>query len=124
MDVTSWFLDKGLNMTMEEREAEMRAELEACGGVKALAADLLSAAEYANPADNGDCVDVRLRYHNGDWSLLTGDASYDQDHRGYWGCSSVSSETTADDARQIAEQLVEDVLEHAWECKHEFETAD
>lgn len=108
-------------MTMDEREAEMRAELGACGGVKALAADLLAAAQDANPEDNDDCVDVRLRYHNGDWSLLTGDSQYDTDSRGYWGSSSVTGDCTPGEASYVADDLVEQVLEHAWEAQHEHD---
>jgi hypothetical protein len=31
-------------------------------------------------------VDVRLNVQEGGWKLLTGDSSYDQDHRGQWSC--------------------------------------
>jgi hypothetical protein len=37
----------------------------------------------------GEC-DIRLQvYPSGEWSLRVGDSSYDQDHRGYWGASSI-----------------------------------
>ncbi len=35
-------------------------------------------------------IDVRLQVHeSGQWSLHFGDSSYDQDHRGVWGSSSI-----------------------------------
>lgn len=32
-------------------------------------------------------IDVRLNVQEGGWALLTGDACYDDDHRGLWGAS-------------------------------------
>jgi hypothetical protein len=50
-------------------------------------------------------MDVRLQVHQGGgWSIHTGDASYDQDHRGYWGASSLSRDT---DCAELAEELIE-----------------
>jgi hypothetical protein len=35
-------------------------------------------------------ADIRLQvYPSGEWSLRVGDSSYDQDHHGYWGASSL-----------------------------------
>ena len=37
----------------------------------------------------GEC-DVRLQvYEDGEWQLRWGLSDYDQDHRGYWGASSI-----------------------------------
>lgn len=71
-----------------------------------------------NPADIEDedgnpSGDVRLQVHNGRWSLHTGSSDYDQDHRGYWGASSVSP--TAD--RALVEDIADDLLA---ECADDF----
>jgi hypothetical protein len=55
--------------------------------------------------------DVRLRFHAGEWSLLTGDPQYDTDHRGYWASGVVlmtDEEHVLDD---LAERLFEDVVD-------------
>lgn len=52
--------------------------------------------------------DVRLQVHDGSWSLHTGDASYDQDHRGYWGAGFL---TEGDgDCRELAQDLIDEAL--------------
>jgi hypothetical protein len=35
-------------------------------------------------SDDGEGVEVRLQVVNGSWCIRTGDASYDDDHRGTW----------------------------------------
>lgn len=56
-------------------------------------------------------TDVRLRIFNDDWYFYTGDSSYDQDHRGYWGASSVTLSDTYDTLRETAKDLIDQVLE-------------
>ena len=51
-------------------------------------------------------TDCRLRWHNGSWQLLTGSADYDQDHRGYWACSSIPYDCTRAEAKEIAHDLI------------------
>jgi hypothetical protein len=34
-------------------------------------------------------IDVRLRLHEGEWTVLWGDPSFDLDHRGHWGASTL-----------------------------------
>ena len=53
-------------------------------------------------------VDVRLRVHKDEWAVLSGDSSYDQDHRGCWGASSVDCET---DPGFVADDLISQVLD-------------
>ncbi len=39
-------------------------------------------------------IDVRLQvYPDGQWAVHSGSSDYDQDHRGYWGASSIDAET-------------------------------
>lgn len=55
-------------------------------------------------------TDVRFRMHNGCWQILWGLSDYDQDHRGYWGASSIPSATeglTQEQALEIAKELIE-----------------
>jgi hypothetical protein len=57
-----------------------------------------------------DTIDVRLQVHdNGDWYLHAGDSSFDTDHRGYWGSSSISVGETQTTLQQIASQLLNEV---------------
>ena len=72
-----------------------------------LAADLADARDSIEP----DFVDVRIRYHDGEWSFHVGDSSYDQDHRGAWGASSVAINDDDDALDSIAAELLEQALE-------------
>ena len=56
-------------------------------------------------------TDVRLQVHEGSWSLHSGDAQYDTDHRGYWGAASVSVDDTNATLRQTAKDLIRQVEE-------------
>jgi hypothetical protein len=93
------------------------------GGLDALSADLVSLSTrvegcqlpgsiggYLTP-DDPPTIDCRLRYFDGNWSFLTGDSSYDQDHRGHWGASCVGANLAVSEAQNIACDLVEQVLE-------------
>ena len=56
--------------------------------------------------------DIRLQFWpDGDWAVHSGDSSYDQDHRGFWGCSSVSEDTSDVDIKNIVSNLTEQVME-------------
>ena len=77
------------------------------GGHKSLLHDLCW---IMGDADEGG-IDVRLRYHDGQFSLLSGDSSYDQDHHGHWGCSSVTDDMDADTLSGIAIDLHDQVLD-------------
>lgn len=57
--------------------------------------------------DSEPYTDIRLQVVDGGWQLNTGDAGYDQDHRGYWGTGSVSPECSKAEARRIAKDLIE-----------------
>jgi hypothetical protein len=58
---------------------------------KALVSAQKSLRSLCSPSDlsEGDetpGADVRLNVQENGWKLLTGDSSYDQDHRGLWSC--------------------------------------
>jgi len=63
-----------------------------------------------NDFPDGKWCDVRLQvYPDGDWTIRVGDSSYDQDHRGYWGSSSLNGRRfkSIDVARDLLEQCKE-----------------
>lgn len=90
-------------------------------GVRAVAAALRAENTYLRAIglradDTGFCGDVRLQvYPDGQWALHAGDASYDTDHRGYWGCSSLDGERF--DSMAMARQLIDDCKEHYAQTK-------
>jgi len=52
-------------------------------------------------------MDVRLQvYPNGDWAVRWGDPSYDQDHRGYWGSSSIPGSNRRFNSEDVARHLI------------------
>jgi hypothetical protein len=94
-------------------------DFKTAGGPDALSVDLVSLSARVETYDPDDIrddsgeptIDCRLRYHDREFYFLTGDASYDQDHRGHWGASCVGVDLTEDEARSIARDLVEQVLD-------------
>ena len=63
--------------------------------------------------EDGDCegesdsVDVRIQVaSDGSWSIHSGDACYDTDHRGYWGASSIGQYDSAEELRSVAEDII------------------
>jgi hypothetical protein len=53
-------------------------------------------------------IDVRLQvYEDGNWAIRSGDSQYDQDHRGYWGSSSVPGSGKPFKATETARELIE-----------------
>lgn len=60
---------------------------------------------------DGHC-DIRLQvYESGEWAVRWGDPSYDQDHRGYWGGSSVAHEDTDAELLDVALDLIDQAQE-------------
>ncbi len=89
------------------------------GGKDALSIDLFAVVQKSktyNPEDiddgDGPSIDVRLRYFQGCMYFYTGDSSYDQDHRGFWGSSSVGPHTDLATCSNIANDLLDQVLEN------------
>lgn len=57
--------------------------------------------------------DVRLQvYEDGQWAVRWGDSSYDQDHRGYCGASSIEPTSTFEDLIQVAKDLISQAEDH------------
>lgn len=65
--------------------------------------------------DDGDgLIDVRLQIGpDGSYCFHSGDASYDQDHRGFWGAGTVSSDDGDQECAQIGRDLVEQAIDAA-----------
>jgi hypothetical protein len=53
--------------------------------------------------------DIRVRVFDGTWEIHTGDAQYDQDHRGLWGAACVRPGISKHDAWALAIDLLEDI---------------
>jgi hypothetical protein len=65
---------------------------------------------HDDPDEEG--IDVRLQvYPGGSWAIRSGDSSYDQDHRGYWGAGSVPGNGRRFSARELARELIEQARE-------------
>ena len=63
-----------------------------------------------------DYLDIRLRLQaDGSFDVLSGDASYDTDHRGYWGASSINSDTAKTELHGIAADLVDQAIDDLFE---------
>jgi hypothetical protein len=79
----------------------------------ALRAENRSLAPYCTghrDPDDDRSVDIRLQvYPNGSWAIRVGDASYDLDHHGYWGASSLDGRRF--DSRSLAKDLLEQAKE-------------
>ena len=51
------------------------------------------------------------------WYWHTGDSSYDQDHRGYWGAASIGLNMTEEEARDTAIDLIDQARDAAaWDA--------
>lgn len=74
---------------------------------------------------SADCdieCDVRLQlYADGTWCVRFGLSDYDQDHRGYWGASTIPGAGEAFNADDVAKDLWEQALDaqadDAWEVE-------
>lgn len=64
--------------------------------------------------------DIRLQVaEDGSSAIHTGDASYDTDHRGYWGASSITPDMTDDECAGVAYDLI--LAASAEECKDDLD---
>lgn len=81
--------------------------------------DIDPEAEAGEEEDEPAYRDVRLQVYpgpHGAWYIREGDSSYDQDHRGFWGASSVSSGDSDETLREIAADLLDQAQDsHAQE---------
>ena len=81
--------------------------------IASVTAALKEAREYLN----GEDMDVRLQlYEDGAWALRTGLSDYDQDHRGFWGASSITGGCLIKHLRDTAADLLEQVRDAHASC--------
>lgn len=60
-----------------------------------------------------DGCDVRLQvYPDGSWAVRWGLSDYDDDHRGYWGASSVPGGGRRFDSRGVARDVIGQAQDH------------
>ena len=71
--------------------------------------DRFTKAALTDPNSDFSGVDVRLQCTSSGWSVHTGDPSYDQSHKGFWGNSTLSYD------RQHLGDLARDLIEQARE---------
>jgi len=65
------------------------------------------------PDDADEGIDVRLQVMpDSTWTVNWGSSDYDQDHRGYWGSSSVPGDNRRFDSKEVARDLIEQAREH------------
>ena len=69
--------------------------------------DNFSAEGLTEPGEDFAGTDCRLQVQDGSWSLHTGSADYDQDHGGFWSCSSIRRGCSRAEASEIARQLID-----------------
>lgn len=79
--------------------------------------DVASSLQDINANVDGEC-DVRLQvYEDGEWIVRYGLSDYDQDHRGYWGASSVPGVIAGKVTRFKSYDIARDLLEQARDQK-------
>ena len=75
--------------------------------VTALVAALREERRYWSATDDSETsVDIRLQVVDGSWALHTGDASYDTDHRGYWGAGQLDTCDTNEQLTALANMML------------------
>lgn len=93
--------------SLDHEAAVKKASPEGWPTADEIASDLKHVA--ADLADDEEGTDVRLRVQaDGDWELKVGLSDYDTDHRGYWGASSISSDS---DVKAVAADLLDQAEE-------------
>lgn len=78
--------------------------------------DDIAAALYGHlqHMDKGEeYTDVRLQVYGSRWAVHVGCSDYDQDHRGYWGASTMSASDTFDALLSTAEFLLDQAKDQA-----------
>lgn len=80
--------------------------------IRELTQDLIGIKRWLRDNDIGE-TDIRLQVVDGGWATHTGDSSYDQDHRGFWGASCIDRTTNC---RDLARDLIEQARDHRVQC--------
>jgi hypothetical protein len=79
--------------------------------------DVANDLRLANKQVEGSC-DVRLQVsESGSWEIRVGDASYDLDHRGYWGASGVPGDGHRFNSIETARELLDQAKDQYHCCQ-------
>lgn len=62
------------------------------------------------PDSEEEPLEIRLQVDDYSWNIKTGDSSFDQSHKGYWGFGFANK---GDNAKDLAEGLIENLMEDA-----------
>lgn len=102
-------------------EDTIRNDFESSGGISSLTNDILAISQDIDatylPVPDGSepIIECRIQYHNGIFGWYTGQPCYDTDHRGHWGASVVTQNMTREEARNVAGDLLDQVIESAYQ---------
>ena len=98
---------------LEAMEAEYKQEAYRFAMAIRDEAQTYDPAELADDEGNPS-IDVRLQvFEDGGYTFHSGDASYDQDHRGFWGAASVGPDDDDQACVMIGRDLADQALDHA-----------
>ena len=84
---------------------------------KELAKELYMISQFDFEELDEEEIEVRLQLCDGSYNLLTGDPSYDTDHRGYWGCGSITPNMTMRECLELAGDLKDQCLDQKAEME-------
>ncbi len=71
----------------------------------------------ADACEEDGLLEVRLQVVDGSYDIHTGDPSYDQDQRGYWGAGSLEPEMSHKACRETARELLDQAADHCASVK-------
>lgn len=89
---------------------EIAAEVYECGQYLKANFSPADLREHGQHSDDPVGTDCRLQIHDGTWYFHSGEASYDQDHRGSWGSGFVPRGVSKMEARRIAKDLIAEAM--------------
>jgi ribosomal protein S17E len=67
--------------------------------------------DYTEVGSDDPSIDIRLQWHDDKWQVHVGSSDYDQNHKGFWGSSSVTPDTKLDDLLETLIDQVEEDME-------------
>lgn len=89
--------------------AKMEAKLKGKSALQSIIVSWNVNEDQMDEAGENYGLDVRLQVENdGNWSLHTGDAQYDTDHRGFWGAGTLVPDMTKAAIRELARELIDE----------------
>jgi len=67
--------------------------------------------DYTEVGSDDPSIDIRLQWHDDQWQVHLGSSDYDQNHKGFWGSSSVTPDTKVDELLETLIDQVEESME-------------